>query len=682
MSKKRNPIGVVLLAAAFLGGCGAATGLVVVPPAVEKAEAPKGKYKNIHAIFLYDIGYVHYDPIDIGNSYGPDYAFTRFTKIKLLTRAATDTYYGNILFEHYDELYNISAHIEKEDGSRIDLKKGDFITAVLVKNVIPGRTPEIHYYRTTIVFPSLEPGDTIVYKYTKRSPELAWTFNKMDAPVLFSKFMVARPPQHTIIQPVIFDRHDLKIEKTKDKGMATGMQGYVAYSRQATYDIWTARDIPAITHETAMQPISDLASRVLVWQTARKLSWETLAGVYRDWFTHYGRYPDKPKEIAAKLVEGIKEPRERARAIHDWVKKNLNIRSHARLTVVPRQIQIERIDIDELLKEKNATPEKVASLMWLMMQSVGIDATVLLATHADYATVVEEMHSIYQFTHPFLALSDGTLIDTTHRLCPFGMLPWEFENRKGLWIKEGSASFNDIPVRMASTNRRDIKVTAEVEPDGTAKIDSSFSMTGQMALAWRKWLAPQNPRERETAIRSIVTSAAAKGEVDEFELGNLEEVDKPLEIKVRYHVPSYSEVLRDKMIMKVGAFAHHTACPSFTQADGYTMYVCPKPIAENRKSAVMFPFRRYDEMDIEVKFPKGFLLQALPKGFRTRKIESGTSLGVQTSYGSDGGKNLKIKRKFSINEPFVDDQGYPTLRDVIRRYEAQKDALITLDIPK
>jgi hypothetical protein len=136
------------------------------------------------------------------------------------------------------------------------------------------------------------------------------------------------------------------------------------------------------------------------------------------------------------------------------------------------------------------------------------------------------------------------------------------------------------------------------------------------------------------------------------------------------------------MVMKAGAFAHHTACPILAPLTSQELYICPKPMTETRENPVKFPFARLDEMDIGVVFPKTMLLQALPKGFRTREIDTGTSLWVQTSYGSDGGKNLHVVRKFSINQPFVDKKGYPKLRDMLRRYEAQKDTLITLELPK
>jgi hypothetical protein len=48
------------LLAAVSAGCGGglASGLVVIPPEVANAKADEGKYKGIHAIYLYDIGYV------------------------------------------------------------------------------------------------------------------------------------------------------------------------------------------------------------------------------------------------------------------------------------------------------------------------------------------------------------------------------------------------------------------------------------------------------------------------------------------------------------------------------------------------------------------------------------------------------------------------------------------------
>ncbi len=595
--------------------------------------------------------------------------------------------YGNIPIEHMGEMYSVAAKVIKPDGTEYKLKKADYVTTLLIKDVVPDRTPPIDYYKTEIIFPGLQPGDVIQYTYTSRSPTLIWLFNHVGAPVLYSKFMVARPQRRVEIQPVTYNRHNLDIVKSEESGMATGMAGFLSIggvSHKATYDIWTATNVPPISDEVATPPMVELSSVVTEWQGDRRLDWSTLGNAYFKWFTHYGRYFGNAKDLAKKVTKDIADPRARAKAIYDWVKSNLNIQPYYQLTYVPRTVEITTIDIGKLIEEKNATPEKVANLMWLMMQAVGVQATVVLVSHMDYLPqALENMPTIfYQFTHPLLALDDGTLIDTTNRLCPFGMAPWVFEGRKALWIKKGSVAFKDIPASSPEANRREIKAQGTLDPDGSAKIEVSFNMTGQMALAWRKWLVPMKPKDRQDSVRDIATLTADKAEVDEFTFDNLDDIDKPLGLKLNYHVPGYSEVLNDKMVMKAGAFIHYTACPRLTGRFGRYLYVCPKPMTETRENPVEFPFKRYDEMNIKVTFPKGFLLQALPKGFRTRQIEKGTSLGVQTSYGTDGGKDLIVQRKFSVNDPFVSLKGYPKLRDMIRRYEAQKDTLLTLELPK
>ena len=675
--------GLVVLAA-FLSGCGASAGFVLVPPEVEKADVPEGKYENVHAVYIYDIGFVHFDPIDIGVTFYPSYAYTRKARIKLLTRAATEGgHYGNIPIRHYrDELYSKKASVIKPDGTRVDLKGGDFITTILIKDVVPGATPPINFCETVIIFPGLNPGDTIEYEYTMRGGyTLLWDFNKVDAPVMYSKYMAARPLRLSEIQPVIYDRHSLEPEKSIEKGIATGMMGYVG-SRQATWDSWEAKEVPPISWDSAMPSAVDLASRVRIWQGERRWDWNVLGTTYYKWFTHYGRYPSKTGELAKEVTKGVVAPRERAKAIHDWVKKNLNIQQHYYLTFVPRQYEITRIDIDELLEEKNASPERAASLMWLMMQAVGVEATLVLATHEDRPPAIQDLPDLYQFTHPLLALDDGTLIDTTNRLCPFGMVPWEYEGRKALWIKGESVSWRDMPKSSAADNSRKIEVTGEVGPDGSVKIEAKQTISGQMAYAWRRFYAPLKPKEVEDSVRELITTTADKAEVDEFTFNNIDDVDKPLELLVKYHVSSYADLLQDRMVLKAGAFVHHTVCPILGALSATPTYICPKPMTESRDNPVKFPFRRYDEMDIKISFPKTMLLQALPKGFRTRDIEKGTSLGLQTSYGSEGGKNLHVVRKYSVNEPYVDLKGYPKLRDMIRRYEAQKDTLVTLELPK
>ncbi len=673
---------VVSLAAAWLLSACAAGDLVIIPPEVENARAPEGKYQNVHAVYLYNVGYVHFHPYDIGNSYYPSYATTEYAKIKLLDRAATEGYhFGNIFISHVGDLLDIAATIEKPDGRKVELGKSDFMTTMVAKDIIPDITPPINAYRTVIVFPGLDAGDVISYRYTKRGGAPVWMFSKMDAPVLYSKFMMARPIQRSEIQPVIYDPVGLKPDYGDTTGMITGMMGYVGVSRQATFDVWEARDVPAVIAEEGMPEITDLGAAVYVWQGEKRWDWNTLGETYFKWFNHYGRPPAIAKELAEKAVAGVADPKEKARAIYHWVKHNLAIEAYEGLSYVPREIEISPVKIKQIVEEKTATPEQAANLMFLMLQSQGLDATVVLTSPADQVAPLEGVPDLYQFTHPLLALPDGTLLDTTNRLVGFGKIPWAFEGRKALFVKGGQVSFRDLPISAAAENKREITVTGAITVEGVAKVDARSVITGQMALAYRTWLTPLNPKDRESAVRSIATATADKAEMDDFAVLNLDDVDKPLEITISYHVPNHAQLMRDRMVVKASPFLHHVACPTMYTRTGRPYDVCPMPTAEKREHMLRYPFKWLDDMSVTVTFPQNILLQSLPKGFRTESLESG-SLGLQTSYASQGGAALQAVRKYSVNQISVDQAGYPKLKDMNVRYLSQKDVILTLDIPK
>jgi hypothetical protein len=674
---------VVLTVSLWFFGCAASGNLVVVPSDVAQASVPEGKFQDVHAVYLYNIGYVHFDPVDIGNTYYPAYAYSQYAKIKLLTRAATEGYhYGNIFVRHLGDLLAVEAAVIKPDGSRKELGKSDFLTNILVKDIIPDRTPAIHFYETVIVFPGLEAGDVIEYHYTKRGQEPIWYFTEVDAPVMFSKFMIARPKQRAEIQPVIYDRHNLKPEYSEERGMATGMFGYMSVSRQATYDVWVAKNVPAILYEPGIPPETDLGSGVYVWQADKRWDWATLGNVYYKWFTQYGRFPAAPKELADKITQGISDPKTRAKAIYKWVKQNINIVPMDQISWVPRELEIPTIKISKVLEEKTATPEQIASLMWLMLQAVGVEATLVLSTDSERPEVEEGLPDVYQFSHPLLALPDGTLLDTTQRLCSFGMVPWGFEGRKALWVKGTSVSFKDIPVGGAEDNKREVFVKGSLELSGEAKVEVKSLIRGQMALAYRRLLVPMSPKEREGFIRDVAVATAEKADVDDFAIQNLEDVEQPLEIGVKYHAPGYADMMKDRMVVKTGVFLHHVACPVLKNRHGEPLEVCPKPVAETRQNPVKFLFKRLDEIDAKITFPLGYSLQTLPKSTRTKEIGKGTLLGVQTGYESADGKSIHVVRKFSINDLFVSKESYDNLRDLLRRFLAEKDTLLTLELPK
>jgi hypothetical protein len=674
----------VLSAACLLGACAETADLVIIPAGVETATIPEAMTKNAHAVYYYDIGQVHFDPIDIDFTRGRFYAFTRYVKVKLLTRAATEGgMFGNVFLRHMGDLVAIQAYVEKPDGTRTELKAGDFVKTVLVKDAVPDSNQPIDFVETTIIFPGLEPGDVIGYQYTQRGYPSTWQFNHVSAPVLYSRFMMARPPFRVEIQPVIVNRHGLDIEQSKETGMATGLSGRVGVSQQAVFDVWTVKNVPAIQFEEGMPAAIDLSSYVGVWWFGRRYDWATLGEVYHGWFNHYGRPPSKVKEATDKVIQGIADPRARAKAIHDWVKVNLNILDYNQLTPVPREVEIDTVDIAKLLTEKNATPEEAANLTYLMLQSAGVDASLVLTSDEESAPVLEEIPSRGQFTHVLLAMPDGTWVDTTSRVCSFGALPWGFEGRKALWVKSGTAAFRDIPVSAPADNLRKVVVRGELSSEGQAKVEAKLELSGHMALAFRRLLVPMKPKEREDTLRSLVTASADGAELEGFELRGLDDVDRPLQIDLGYRVPRYAEVLRDKLLSKAGAFVHLLGCPILSRASGASLYVCPRAVTEGRVNPLRFPFKRLDEYDIQVALPAGFHLQAIPKGFRTRDLDKGTAVGMQTSYGlSDDQRTLLVPRKLSVNETFIDLEAYANLRAMLGRFQAQKDTLLTLELPK
>ena len=658
----------------ILASCGGSTSLVVIPNEVEQMAVPEGKYKDVPAVYLYEVGYAHFDPIDIGNTYYPSYVFTHSAKVKLLTRAATEAdHWGKIPIHHVGNLINLEALVIKKSGEKKALGKGDFLSSVVVKNAVRMGNSALDLQETVIAFPGLEPGDVIQYKYTKRGRVVNWQFNHVDAPVMYSKFMLARPLQRAEIQPLIFNRHDLKIESSVEKMMTSALTGYTGLSLQHEFDVWTARDIPAIRAEAAMPPLADLASRLMVWQGDSRLSWSDLGAPYYKWFTHYNEQLPRAraKALAEPLIKGLTSPLDQARAIQRWVKDTVSIQGYSELSWVPRTEEIGTIDLEAVLKEKHAFPEQVASLLWLMLDSVGIHSSVVLANHRSSPPAEENLPTIDQFSYVLLALPDGTLLDTTDRLCPLGFVPWEFEGTKALWLKPDSAVFKSIPSSAPGVNKRVIDIIGTIKPEGEAEVVARYNLKGLMGYAYRRWLVSMSDKEKQEAIRGMITAASESAEVDGFEVKQLEKFEEPLDIIVTYKIPRYAVVLKDKMEMKLGAFVHHVSCPD-----------CFYPSSPERTNPVMFPFKRLDEINVDLSFPANALLRVVPKGFRTKELESGTAIGVQTSYGSTDGKSLQVQRKLSINDLLVGKEGFGALRNLIGRYLEQKDTLISLELTR
>jgi hypothetical protein len=624
----------------------------LVPPEVENASIPADKYTDLHAVCLYDVGWVHYHPKGLVE--GPSLVFTRQTKIKLLTRAATEAdRFGNISILHVGPLIDLEAHVHKPDGRVISLTAHDLVVRELERDVVEKAVPPIHLHETTLLFPDLAPGDSIAYKFTRYRPEWYWRFNRLDIPVLFSRFVVEKRWQKYALQVVVNDRHGLKPQKTIMTGAAT------AYL--SPHHVWTAVDVPPIKRESFMPPLAELASHLTVWYRMPEADLDRLVRCYRDWITHSGK-PGHRAEVAAKELAAEAD---KARAVQRWVRNHLNIHDPSELSNISPHWSTPRLNLKKLLQDRNATCEQAASLMWAMLKSFGIEADLVLTTGHQEPSIDEDMHDLTQFTHVFLALEDGTLLDTTDELLPPGTLSWKYQGRDAVYATKEGFEKRRLPASSSDENTATIDANVEIDVDGPAKAEARLTFTGQVAYSIRRRLSGMTAGQRQGWLGDLFGGTADRVEVVKAEIKHLLEPDRSLEA---------STVFRHRLKTKKTSGGVLVSLAPFMESMG-----CPGLVDKTRKNPVRFPYRKSALLKVLFTLPAGYRLAEMPKNISIPDPHQPSAARFDASFRMVQERVLEMKCVLRIDETRVPAGDYRQLRSIFGRLLELRDGWIFLE---
>ncbi|MBN2497190.1 MAG: hypothetical protein JXR96_21535 [Deltaproteobacteria bacterium] len=638
------------LPAALCSSCTVRT-LKLVPPAVESMRVPD-TMRGAHAVFLYDAGWVHYH--SIGVVHGRALAFTRKARIKILTRSGTERY-GSLEILHIGDLIRFEGYVEKPDGRRVAVGAGDVKKAEVRRDVIEGAVPPVHLYKTIVVFPDLSSGDILGYDYTRHGVESSWSFSRLDAPVLFSRFAIEKRWKRLALEGVLTDRHDLKPAK------------HVEMAASAIYmnphHIWTARNVPSIPSEPYMPPVDELSSRISVWYKLPDLDLAKIAGTYFHWFTHGGApVPAEIRSLAVRICAGVEDESERVRRLRRWALENLALDDPERIHDISPYWDTEPIRVGELLEKRAASLEEATCLLRMLLLAAGIDTGVVLCARPGRPGFDPGILDTAQFTHVFLSMPDGRLIGLDAPWLDAGQVGWAFFGRKALWMRRDYHEVKPVPTPSAGENRMEIRVQAKLSASGEIAAEARLRYLGLEAARVRRalWSATEGQVERWILDRA---TEAGEVEIADRTIENKERPGKELALTVRYRPRRKAELQGEKMIFHLGPLAGWLRVPDFGKGE--------------RRLPARLPFATSRELALEIGLPEGLHLTQPPEPVR---------------FSSSGENGLQLERSTSVKDGLVKvDLAYRardrdlTLAQVkectapMARFRAERDAVIVLE---
>jgi hypothetical protein len=506
-----------------------------------------------------------------------------FVRAKVYTsKGVADQGKFRIEFGDSHKVVGIEAMVVKPDGTRVELKKSDFFESVMSKTKREGKWKQI-----TFVFPGLEPGDVIEYRWTEQIPGELWMqgyFCQELVPVREYRFQVGRVDGGGSVAWL----HCPPAE-TSDR------DGYLV----------TLHNIPAFEAEPHMPPEREVrgwiyVTKAFIMYPKDEDTWKELSRYWADEFGMATRPGSAIKKKAEGLAAGAAGDDEKLRRLYVFCQKE--IFNTAFRTSAQWQAEIESHRDD-----KPNSPAKILELgrgRWdeinhlFASMARGLGYQVKLARNASRADMlnVKIGYGWAFLNRPSVAVKVGAqwrFFDPGNYFVPYGMMSWLDEGATALVCDLKKTELAETSVSPIAQTQSQSKGRFSLDAEGTLEGYVEQVFIGHLAISrkqdnWQLALEDVNK-----AFRDEITSRLPNAEVSDVAWTNLQSNEMPLKVTYRVRVPGYAEQAGKRLVL-APAFFRAGLSPVFTAAE--------------RKYPIMFSYPWSEHDDIEIVLPEGYVL--------------------------------------------------------------------------
>jgi len=449
----------------------------------------------------------------------------------------------------YSRVEGIEARCIKPDGTILPVAADQIFEKLVQK----GRGYK--FTENVFNFPAVEPGVILEYRYKRHREGLfglvyiePWDFAGPEV-TLLSRVTQAQPGGAGY--RVLCNQCPNPDPQTElwQEGKIRG--------RRLTFEI---KNVPAYREELMMPPAGVVSPRMeMVLVKWINVSWEQLARMdelFTDWnaVATYARYYYQKvykldevlmKRTVAAWIQGVSDPKDRLKAVFRHVQEDFRY--------VPDDFVYGDVSsIASMLKEKTADNEEKGVLLVAALRSMEVPANLALVVGKHKGKLQTDYPSLSQFSHVIVGVPqpDGSALwlDPTVTYAPFGFVPWQDSGVGALYITDGSSVLINLP-RKEEINGTRYAITAKPAAGGRTALDIVAEFEGEDAIAMRQELAPAAEGARTTFLETWLSEARPGAALRTHELENLEDLEKPLRIKMAVEAPGLVTQADDVMLV-------------------------------------------------------------------------------------------------------------------------------------
>ncbi len=400
-----------------------------------------------------------------------------------------------------------------------------------------------HYRVKTWTFPATIPGSILDYHVTlvDHRPALDHDFADDD---YFYDFEPSRKMAYSVSMPA---GHEL-FWHVHHADPATPVRFSKSTMGGRTIYRWEVDNQGFTLTENSMPPDADLEPSV--WVSTIK-DW---TAVDRWWLkVNHGKARITPaiRKLVARLTHGTTDPDRKARAIYDWVVKNI------RYVYVDMQYTgFESMSANDVLTRQYGDCKAGSTLLLAMLRAAGIKAHYALLETTPEGHLVTDSPAL-QFDHCIVAadLPRGlTFLDSVGKLVPYGTLPAMDQGALAMVTLPGGPRFIKIPLASARANEVTAHQSVALGVGGEATVSVTIHYAGLAAASARSHYQQLSPERTRRSFQDAAADATSGGRLLSYHVTDPEKLDQPMVVRYSYLAPSFADRAGDLLIFKMPGF--------------------------------------------------------------------------------------------------------------------------------
>ncbi len=387
----------------------------------------------------------------------------------------------------------LEAYTVKKSGQRIDAPTNSYQTTV--NNGYKKAAP-LYSDRTTIsvVFPDLALGDTVVFSSRVTNSEGIFP-KQFSTHHGFSPFMALDSASIEIAAPAAMNLRTKSYfldEQKPEKKDGKQVLRWTYQNRKP--EKWTPADDGIYT-------IGDAPSLYV----STFASYRELADAYGSRATTKAAVTERVKKLAAEIVGDKKAPEQQARALFEWVAKNISYGGNGIGigAVVPR-------DLSVVLDNKMGDCKDHATLLQALLAARNIECEqALINGRGVYqlpdVPVVSAVNHVINYVPNMDLFLDSTSSDT-----PFGMLPMGLDEKPVLLVSHYRERMK-TPSMAQYGHEQIMRTHIMIKPDGSATGETAVSFKGLPAIAARAYMRKVPAGQEEVIVEKMLEAQGMHG---------------------------------------------------------------------------------------------------------------------------------------------------------------------------